>query len=232
MQAGQDILLSYSERPALDALAELIWNALDAEASRVTVEYDTSWIVEGAAHVTRVRVQDDGIGFGPERAIDAFLSHGDSWKKALGGRTPNGVRALHGSQGRGRFFAYALGHAATWTTVSQSGERSRRMVRVRGERGAVDHFDIEDLGETEQPSGTTVEIRVEQGRPLSALLADDAHLKLAARLAPHLLGSPDLEVRVDGRRLDPGPLVGRRQPTTLLNFPANCSARTMRRSSD
>lgn len=219
VQAGQDVLLRYSERPALDALAELIWNALDAEASRVAVEYDTSSLVEGAEHVTRVRVQDDGIGFGIERAMDAFLAHGDSWKKALAGRTPNGVRALHGSQGRGRFFAYALGHAATWTTVSQADDGSRRMVRIRGTRRAADHFDIEDLGETEQPTGTTVEIRVEQGRSLSALLADDAHLKLAARLAPHLLGSPDLEVRVDGRRLDPGPLLAGTPTDYPLDLP-------------
>jgi hypothetical protein len=39
------------------------------------------------------------------------------------------------------------------------------------------------------------------------LLRDDVPIQLAARLAPHLLGNTDIPVRVNGQRVDPGPLI-------------------------
>ncbi len=48
---------------------------------------------------------------------------------------------------------------------------------------------------------------MEQGRPLSPLTRDDVPEQLAARLAAHLLGNPDITVRVNSRRVDPRPLI-------------------------
>ena len=62
-----------------------------------------------------------------------------------------------------------------------------------------------------------VEIRVEQGRPLNALLDEELNARLLARLAPHLLGNPDIEVRVDGQLLDPERVVERQVEHVVLD---------------
>lgn len=127
MTAGQDVL-RYARQPSLDAFSELIWNGLDAEAQSVRVEYDTANLTRGrdTATITRISITDDGHGMTADRAESDFLSHGDSWKKTLNGRTANGLRVIHGSQGRGRFFAYSLGHHVTWTSVYEvDGKRFR-----------------------------------------------------------------------------------------------------------
>lgn len=210
VRSGEDKLSGYADRSALEALAELIWNALDAEADKVTVDYDvTSLDSSDALHsITKIRVEDNGLGFTRERAQAEFLSHGDSWKKLLNGLTPNGKRVSHGRQGRGRFFAYSLGHRVTWRSVSASEVgQGNRALTVAGDRATINRFTIGEEEVTEEPTGTSVTIRVEQGRSLSTLLKDDAALRLSALFAPHLLGNADIEVRVDGKRLDPLPLL-------------------------
>ena len=112
IHAGQDHLQQFGHRSVIDSLAELIWNGLDAEADMVSVETDVQSMIDGSremSYVTRVTVTDNGHGMSEENAREAFASLGDSWKRGLNGRTVNGKRAIHGSQGRGRFFAYSLG---------------------------------------------------------------------------------------------------------------------------
>src|SRR5256885_10780813 len=61
-------------RPA-QALAELVWNGLDAEATRVSIEVD-----RGALRQNAIRVRDNGHGIPPEEAESLFSSLGGSWR--------------------------------------------------------------------------------------------------------------------------------------------------------
>ena len=127
MHAGQDHLSQFTNRKPVDALVELIWNGLDAEADLVTVDFETASIAPGdreLLHIAGITVEDNGHGISAEVANRAFPSLGDSWKKSLNGRTLNGKRALHGSRGRGRFFAYSLGHRVQWSSVCQEPDGS------------------------------------------------------------------------------------------------------------
>jgi hypothetical protein len=75
VRAGRDHLQQYGRQPAVDAVAELVWNALDAEADEVTVEIETASVGEGdraLAHVTRIVVSDNGHGITPDLAETAF----------------------------------------------------------------------------------------------------------------------------------------------------------------
>jgi hypothetical protein len=209
IRAGRDYLQPYGKHPAVDAVAELVWNALDAEADEVDVEIETASIGgddRALLHVTRIVVADNGHGITPEQAESAFLSLGDSWKKGLHGRTLNNKRALHGNRGRGRLHVYALGHRATWSSVSIVDD-SPTLIEIRGDQDKIDGFTIGEPTPTAGRTGTTVTVTVEQGRSLTALLRDDFHLQLATRLAPHLLANADIMVTVDGTRLDPGQLI-------------------------
>src|SRR5262245_3900980 len=62
-------------RPA-QALSELAWNGLDAEATLVTVEVD-----RGALGIKSIRVRDNGHGIPPEEAESLFSHLGGSWKR-------------------------------------------------------------------------------------------------------------------------------------------------------
>lgn len=209
VRAGQDHLEQFARRAPLDALAELIWNSLDAEADSVDVDIDVSSIAGGSRdlfHVTRITISDNGHGITPDQATEAFPSLGDSWKKSLSGRTLNGLRPLHGSRGRGRFFAYSLGHHVRWSSIAETDDGLRK-VEIEGHRARINGFTISLPQPTEGRPGTTVTITVEQGRPLPSLTRGDVPVHLAARLAPHLLGNPDITVRVNGQRVDPTPLI-------------------------
>jgi Histidine kinase-, DNA gyrase B-, and HSP90-like ATPase len=103
--AGRDHLALYAKQGAVDALVELIWNGLDAEADEVAVDIESSSMGSGDRdmyYVTRIQVSDNGHGITPGIAESAFPSLGDSWKRKLNGRTLNGRRAMHGRRGRGR----------------------------------------------------------------------------------------------------------------------------------
>jgi hypothetical protein len=210
VHAGQDHLLQFSRRSPVDALAEMIWNGLDAEADLVDVAIERSAIGgtdRDLQFVTRVTIRDNGHGISPEVANQAFPSLGDSWKKSLNGRTLNGKRPLHGRQGRGRFYAYSIGSRVSWRSTASNGTKASTQIVITGEQGRIDGFSISEATESSGPDGTIVTIEVEQGRVLGSLLKDDLPLQLAARLAPYLLGNSDVTVRVDGVKVDPAPLI-------------------------
>jgi hypothetical protein len=90
----------------VQALAELIWNGLDAEATAIKVTAE-----EGDVRLESMTVQDNGHGMSYEEAASAFEYLGGSWKKA-NNLSKNGKRHLHGKEGRGRLRALALGRVA------------------------------------------------------------------------------------------------------------------------
>ncbi len=83
VQVQEDHLrrLSHVKRPIL-ALAELIWNSLDADATTINVIFDRNAL----GGLDRIRVVDNGIGMQPDKALDAFGRLGGSWKQ-LAART-------------------------------------------------------------------------------------------------------------------------------------------------
>ncbi len=211
IRAGQDHLEQYTRKSPISALAELIWNALDAEATSVDVRIDLDSILDDGrelSYVTKITVTDNGHGIDPDKAQGQFSSLGDSWKKDLNGRSLNAKRALHGSRGRGRFLAYSLGDRVHWSSVSAFGGLSRR-IEISGNAGRINGFQIDEITELSEalPTGTTVVVDTPQGRLLGPLLREDLLQQLTALLAIHLLGNPDLAVRVNGIRLDPEPLI-------------------------
>jgi hypothetical protein len=209
IRAGRDHLAQFANKPPIDALAELIWNSLDAEADLVDVEIETKSLNTGDKEldfVSKVTVTDNGHGIEPRIATEAFPSLGDSWKKGLQGRSVHDKRALHGSLGRGRFYSYSLGHRVRWTSVSET-EGGFQSIHIEGKQSRIDGFRCAPPEPASGPSGTTVVIEVQQGLNLPALLREDLPTQLAIRLAAHLLGNPDITVRVGGERVDPAPLI-------------------------
>lgn len=71
-----DYLDKVSKSSALQAIAELVWNALDADAENVYIDLTGSEL--GLSHIF---IRDDGNGIPYENAEKLFSSLGGSWKK-------------------------------------------------------------------------------------------------------------------------------------------------------
>ncbi|MEU9663596.1 ATP-binding protein [Streptomyces chartreusis] len=205
LSVGERKILQFKRKPQITAVAELVWNALDANATDVEVELRRSSMTA----ITDVVVTDNGHGMTPERARNAFQSYGTTWKTSRT-HTEGGERILHGRNGEGRLFAFALGDQLTWESAAwESNDFGEELVGVRI-RGNADHATIWQVEETEptrEKPGTAVRISVPQGKPLSSLERDDAAANLTAKLAFYLRAYPHVRVTYEGRRLDPSDII-------------------------
>jgi Histidine kinase-, DNA gyrase B-, and HSP90-like ATPase len=199
LEVAADLVLQFvREKEPVKAVAELIWNALDADAHNVAVVID----LNAAGNPDRVTVADDGHGMSPKRVDDAFRRVGGSWKStAL--ISEGEKRPLHGRSGRGRLRAFALGSIVRWTTVAEDPEGKRWRTVITSKDSSCNDFDVSEPVETDDACGTTVEAWAKQSPYLPRLLADRAAGDLEAALAPTLLAYDDVHVIYNSHRLNP-----------------------------
>jgi hypothetical protein len=186
------------KRP-LVAVAELIWNGLDADATQVDVELQRNQM-EG---LTRLVVSDNGHGLPYDEAEDAFQKLGGSWKKtAL--KTKGKGRMLHGRLGRGRFKAFAVGTSIIWNTrYRDNGGISE--YTISGSSSQFGTFEVGDVAKGKsKKSGTSVDVAL--AKNFSSLNGDPACNEIAEEFAPYLLQYPDVKITYDGRKVDPSAL--------------------------
>jgi hypothetical protein len=192
----------------LAALAECIWNALDADATLVEVEFH-----QGPLALERVVIRDDGSGMTRDESPDLFKNLGGSWK-GRAARTKRQGRFLHGSEGRGRFKAFVLGRVADWNVTFLDGEVLKdftiSVIADDMERGKV------SAARASVARGTGTELVIsEPPHDLRRLRDDDARQVLTETLAPYLLSYPNVRVSVDGVLLDPASGIADRKPYPL-----------------
>jgi hypothetical protein len=117
VEVKTDFLEKITRAKPVQALAELIWNSLDADARKVEVFFDENEL----GVLSRIIVRDIGTGIEFEKAPELFSSLGGSWKRSRNITT--GGRFLHGQDGRGRFKAFALGRVAEWDVTYEKGDK-------------------------------------------------------------------------------------------------------------
>lgn len=201
LEVGEPKILQFARRPQIAAIAELVWNALDANATSVTVDLDRTSM--GA--ISQISVRDNGDGITPDRARRSFREYGGTWKSRRT-HTMGNLRILHGRMGEGRLYVLALGDDFCWDSVAIVDEvptATRITANVR--RPTV--WNVGEPSTTAASKGTTVRIQVPQTKRLRALEAPDAAANLTARLAFYLKAYPDVEVTFDGARLDPSDVI-------------------------
>lgn len=129
LQAGDDHVerLAHENDP-VRAVVELIWNAIDAEASTVTVTVEHE---EGLGGIIKTVVEDTGHGIDRDELDATFGRIGGSWKR-LATKTKNNKRGLHGERGEGRLRAFALGNRVTWVSHSVDASGALQRVEISG----------------------------------------------------------------------------------------------------
>lgn len=130
------------------AIFELVWNGLDANATKVEITFYKNSIDT----VDSISVLDNGDGIDFKSSKDNFGKFNDSSKKENA--------AQHGSHGRGRLAFHRLCHDATWHTKSKQGSAC---IVIKGSN--IKHYEgteiqLESLHRTLHniPNGTYVEL--------------------------------------------------------------------------
>jgi hypothetical protein len=193
-----DFLERQSRAQPIAALSEIIWNSLDADATRVDVELIKKDLAGG---LSQIIITDNGTGFPRSEATTYFGKLGGSWKRR-NRKTQRHSRMVHGQEGRGRYKAFALGKAVTWKVrYAENGQTVSFQIDLRSD-------DLSDVSISDaepapgEPTGVTVEI-ANLHRDFRVFSQDDGFQELTEVFALYLMSYKDVSIYIRGARLDP-----------------------------
>jgi hypothetical protein len=180
------------------AVAELIWNALDAEAQNVRVNIDTNEL----GGITKIVVADDGHGIEYDDAISSFEKLGGSWKKYQN-HSKHGTRRLHGKKGQGRFQAFALGGSVKWNTRYKL-NNIKVQYSIIGQRTRLGTFSLDEEPKQCKQSGTGTVVTIEGvDNGIYSLKSRNALQTITEQFALYLRQYPDVSIFYDDHEIDP-----------------------------
>lgn len=200
VEVQADFIERQAKARPVQALAELIWNSLDADATRVEVKLESNEI-----GVNKIRIRDNGTGIAHKDAPELFTRLGGSWKRS-GELTTTKGRMLHGHEGRGRLRVFALGRVADWQisyckNANKINQYSITMLQDKiGRVRIADEQNLED-GET----GVEIVIS-ELHRHFSSLECGKAVPELREIFALYLMNYRDVSIDYQGQPIDPSAL--------------------------
>jgi Histidine kinase-, DNA gyrase B-, and HSP90-like ATPase len=195
----RDHLESLTRASGATALCELIWNALDADAKEIRINYEKNIL----GKYESIIIEDDGHGLSYQDAEDVFQKIGGSEKK-IRILSPGG-RAYHGKEGKGRFKAYALGEILNFESVYQE-NGSFKKYRISTERAKIKspHLnDLQDLnGSENNKSGFKVEILNVNDKNASEVFEIEDRKDLEEKFAAYYISYPMFSIYINGHNLD------------------------------
>ena len=201
-----DFVARQTRAKPIPALAELIWNSLDADATTINVEFAHDDLARG---MSKIVVYDNGDGFPRSDAKALFGNLGGSWKRQTR-HTKRSKRMIHGQEGRGRYKAFALGQAVEWKVRFEDGPSGNRTFNIT--LLDADLTDVSISADAPTPDGATgvaVEI-TDLRRDFQVFKSAEGLQELTEIFALYLMNYrnvPDLHRRRKAR-----PRKGRRQP--------------------
>ena len=197
IQVKDDHLETIGKTRPLNAIVELIWNALDAEAQQVHVRF----VENELGGLDYIDIIDDGHGLKFEDALISFGNLGGSWKKDEN-VTPNEKRILHGRYGKGRFRAFSLGNQVTWKSTYFE-KNAYHFFCIKGD---IENLSIFEISEPEPVQETTSGMYVRIALPnnnASIIRGNLAIEEITDIFAPYLMQYPNVKVIYDGINIDP-----------------------------
>ncbi|WP_431101511.1 ATP-binding protein [Roseateles noduli] len=200
VEAQPDHLESLARGKPISSLAELVWNALDADADRIRIGITDNEIGNPAV----IEISDNGNGISLGEAERAFGNLGGSWKREQR-VTKRSQKKMHGRNGKGRFKAFALGHQAEWDTVFLNDEDQPQNFIIRGNGSRLQEFEIGALSPAPSGRGRGTNVRISGiQEPLGVLSRDgSAARQLAEEFALYLRTYPATDIIFRGERIDP-----------------------------
>lgn len=198
LKAQHDALAKIATvRDPIKAVAEFVWNSLDADATAVSVKLRRNDL----GGLEELTIVDNGVGISRRNAMADFENLGASWKRQQA--RSEGRRILHGKEGQGRLRFFSIAERARWTSVHVGGSVPTRAV-ITINAGSLHKSEVEvtELEDARAEPGTSVELY-----PLKDsqewLGSKDARMDFAAMFAPYVLQYPSVIIEYDGLPIDP-----------------------------
>jgi hypothetical protein len=188
-------------RDPVKALAEFVWNALDADAAEVSVELDRN-VLGG---VEAIVIRDNGNGITRDRALADFENLGASWKRTRQRTRLN--RVLHGKEGQGRLRFFSVAQRARWWSVYKEQDQLKKLM-IEIAAGSLQKSEVSEveLSEKDDRTGTIVELTPLK-ETFDYLTGEEARTDFTATFEPYILQYPDVTVTFDGYDIDPSATV-------------------------
>lgn len=195
VSATSDHLHRVSKSGIEQAIAELIWNALDADANNIYIN-----TTNNAFGVNTITIKDDGTGITKAKAEIAFSYIGNSWKKNKN-KTEKG-RILHGKKGEGRFKAFSLGKSVNWKTIYKDGNDFLLFSISSSIDSLSETTFLEPQRTTKKSTGTSVLIE-ELVDNVAGANIENLTQKLIPIFASYLYSYPEVSIFIEGEKIDP-----------------------------
>lgn len=132
-----------------EAISEFIWNAFDANAVSVKIQFSDK---DPIGHIDSFSIVDDGEGIIYNNLNNTFGAFLDSEKRRDGFIRSS---SIHGKKGKGRFSFEVFATKATWKTVYEN--KTFKQFDIVIESSTKDYFTPSDeVDSKEKKTGTTV----------------------------------------------------------------------------
>jgi hypothetical protein len=198
VEVQPDFIERQAKASPIAALAELIWNGLDADATCIDVR-----LTHGEFGLAEISVADNGHGIPFKDAPTLFSHLGGSWKKR-GGHTKTKNRALHGFEGRGRFRAFALGRVVSWKVIYKNKDDEFKNYDITMIESSIQEVHISDEEPAINATQSGVEITIsELHHDFHSLEPDNSTQELSEIFALYLQDYRDVSIAVEGIIIDP-----------------------------
>ena len=190
--------IAQTRKPIL-ALAELIWNAVDADATCINV----TLIDDDLKGLKAIKVADDGHGIPYAEAEEMFSRLGGSWKQSRL-HSIEEKRILHGKEGRGRFRAFSLGRVVDWDVRVADPLGALQRYRMSMVKDHLRRVEISDATPVADGTGRGVTVTVsEPEKYFRSLRNEAAPNDLAQIFALYLRQYPKVQIFYSGTTIDP-----------------------------
>lgn len=205
-----DFVARQTKAKPVPALAELLWNSLDGDATEVSVEFVHNDLAGG---MSKIVIYDNGDGFSRSEARALFGNLGGSWKRHVR-QTKRNHRMIHGQEGRGRYKALALGQSVTWK-VCYDDPSGRKAFEVQLlEADLTDVTITEEASTPGRPTGVIVEID-DLRRDFKTFESEDGLQDLNEIFALYLMNYRGVSISIAGHRLDPEKVIASHHRASL-----------------
>ena len=190
--------IAQTRKPIL-ALAELIWNAVDADATCINL----TLIDDDLKGLKAIEVADNGHGIPYAEAEEMFSRLGGSWKQSRL-HSIEEKRILHGKEGRGRFRAFSLGRVVDWDVRATDLLGALQRYRISMVKDHLRRVEISDVGPITDGTGRGVTVTVsEPEKDFRSLRNETAPNDLAQIFALYLRQYPQVQIFYSGTTIDP-----------------------------
>lgn len=180
-----------------EVIAQYVWNAFEAKATTVRIDYDESNPIDNLQSFT---ISDDGLGIAYEELDQNFGIFLDSTKI----RSKNSS-LIHGGKGKGRLSFQLFSGNAVWNTVYQHKDGSLKEYSISILKGTKDDYNPTiPVPSTQQKTGTIVELKLLE--KVTKAYFDNGDLAQSLKLKfgwfLHLNKDKKISILINGETLD------------------------------